>query len=165
MANTPSIVSMPTREMSVDFSKMEEGRSRFDEHMPIFSPPSIFQKIIAELVGTYILIFAGCGSALVDRDHPLWGLVLVALIYALGHVSRARFNPAVTIAFATVAKFPLVQVPIYVVTQLLGSTLACLTLRVLFHNQGDILPTLTQYKSATSDLEAIAWEYMWSCLR
>ncbi|CDP01061.1 unnamed protein product [Coffea canephora] len=118
----------------------------------------------------------GCGSALVDRITPLtivgigliWGLVIMALIYALGHVSGAHFNPAVTIAFGAASRLPLVQVEkflstcmaTYVVSQLIGSTLACLTLRVLFHGQHDILPTHTQYRSSTSDLEAIAREFI-----
>ena len=73
---------------------------------------------LAELVGTYIFTFMGCGSALVDRITPLtivgigliWGLVIMALIYALGHVSGAHFNPAVTIAFGAASRLPLVQV-------------------------------------------------------
>nr|GMD91265.1 nodulin-26-like [Ipomoea batatas] len=129
---------------------------------------SAFQKIIAELVGTYIFIFVGCGSALVDREKELttvgialaWGLPLMALIYTLGHVSGAHFNPAVTIAFGTSGRLPLVQVPMYVVCQLVGSTLACLTLKVLFNHQNDIKPTLTQYNTPTTDLEAITWEFL-----
>ncbi|XP_019175190.1 PREDICTED: nodulin-26-like [Ipomoea nil] len=129
---------------------------------------SAFQKIVAELVGTYIFIFVGCGSALVDREKELtmvgialaWGLPLMALIYTLGHVSGAHFNPAVTIAFGTSGRLPLLQVPMYVVCQLLGSTLACLTLKALFNRQNDIKPTLTQYNTPTTDLEAITWEFL-----
>lgn len=79
------------------------------------------KQILAELVGTYIFIFVGCGSALVDRERTLtivgialaWGLSLMALIYTLGHVSGAHFNPAVTIAFAAARKLPLMQVRTY----------------------------------------------------
>lgn len=52
------------------------------------------------------------------------------------------------------------QVPLYVLSQFLGSTLACLTLKVLFNDQADILPTLTHYSSSTTDLEAITWEFV-----
>lgn len=48
----------------------------------------------------------------------------------------------------------------YLLAQLLGATLASLTLRALFHDQGDIRVTTTQYKDSTSDLEAIAWEFI-----
>ncbi|PNX90727.1 aquaporin nip1-2, partial [Trifolium pratense] len=69
------------------------------------------QKLIAELVGTYFLIFVGCASIIVNKNNDnvvtlpgiaiVWGLALVVLIYSLGHISGAHFNPAVTIAFAT----------------------------------------------------------------
>lgn len=48
----------------------------------------------------------------------------------------------------------------YVLSQILGSTLACLTLKVLFNHQNNILPTLTQYSTPTTDLEAFLWEFI-----
>ncbi|KAJ6954562.1 hypothetical protein NC652_006101 [Populus alba x Populus x berolinensis] len=82
----------------------------------------------------------------------VWGAVLMAAIYALGHVSGAHFNPAVSIALAVVRKFSWKEV--------LGSTLASLTLRLLFHEQGNIQPVVNQYSDPTSDLEAIVWEFI-----
>ncbi|XP_027150092.1 nodulin-26-like [Coffea eugenioides] len=173
--DSPSIVGMnsPTRNSRDDLNMVEQAKETVKRIMlakkvPKLQSPSNYQKVISLLVGTYIFIFMGCGSALVDRITPLtivgigliWGLVIMALIYALGHVSGAHFNPAVTIAFGAASRLPLVQVAIYVVSQLIGSTLACLTLRVLFHGQHDILPTHTQYRSSTSDLESIAWEFI-----
>lgn len=88
------------------------------------------------------MIFVGCGVALVNDNNEkvitfpgvaiVWGLVVMVLIYSLGHVSGAHFNPAVTIAFATVKKFPWSQVPVYIASQLLGSTLAAFILRIVF---------------------------------
>ncbi|KAL9359316.1 hypothetical protein Peur_047439 [Populus x canadensis] len=129
---------------------------------------SNFQKIVAELMGTYILVFVGCGAALTDRVQRLnmlgiavvWGAVLMAAIYALGHVSGAHFNPAVSIALAVVRKFSWKEVPMYVLAQVLGSTLASLTLRMLFREQGNIQPIVNQYSDPTSDLEAIVWEFI-----
>lgn len=74
--------------------------------------------MIAEIFGTYIFVFAGCGAALVDREKTLTvvgsamvpGLALMAMIYAVGHVSGAHFNPAVTFAFAAARKLPFIQV-------------------------------------------------------
>ncbi|KAH8516075.1 hypothetical protein H0E87_004473 [Populus deltoides] len=129
---------------------------------------SNFQKIVAELMGTYILVFVGCGAALTDRVQRLnmlgiavvWGAVLMAAIYALGHVSGAHFNPAVSIALAVIRKFSWKEVPLYILAQVLGSTLASLTLRMLFREQGNIQPIVNQYSDPTSDLEAIVWEFI-----
>lgn len=72
------------------------------------------KQTVAELLGTYILIFVGCASTLTDKVLKLtmvgiamvWGGVLMALIYTVGHISGAHFNPAVTLAFATGRRFP-----------------------------------------------------------
>lgn len=69
-------------------------------------------------MGTYVLIFVGCASALINRIQNLtivgialvWGLVLMAMIYAVGHISGAHFNPAVTLAFAATRKLSWKQV-------------------------------------------------------
>lgn len=54
----------------------------------------------------------------------------------------------------------LLQVPMYVLSQLLSGIIACLTLRVLFNYQEDVIPMTTQYSDPTTDLEAIAWEFI-----
>ncbi|KAK9093122.1 hypothetical protein Syun_028033 [Stephania yunnanensis] len=106
-----------------------------------FSVPFL-QKLIAEVLGTYFVIFAGCASVVVNLSKDkvvtfpgiciVWGLVVMVMVYSVGHISGAHFNPAVTIAFATCGRFPWKQVPAYVSAQLLGSTLASVTLRLLF---------------------------------
>ncbi|XXG53030.1 hypothetical protein AAC387_Pa03g1203 [Persea americana] len=99
------------------------------------------QKLLAEVMGTYFMMFAGCGSVVVNLKMGtltvlgtciVWGLVVMAMVYSLGHVSGAHFNPAVTIAFATCKRFPWKQVPAYISAQVVGSTLASGTLRLLF---------------------------------
>ena len=75
---------------------------------------------MAEVLGTYFLIFAGCASVVVNVNNEkvvslpgisiVWGLAVMVLVYSVGHISGAHFNPAVTIAFATCKRFPLKQV-------------------------------------------------------
>ncbi|XP_052203569.1 nodulin-26-like [Diospyros lotus] len=179
MAQTPSleIISMSPKYNSPAQNYISEERKPPGSIHPAAAnactdSPTAFQKILAEVMGTYVLIFAGCGAALVDRVTRLtivgiamvWGLALMAVIYAVGHISGAHLNPAVTIAFAASKRLPLTQVPMYVLAQLLGATLACLTLRVLFNDQGDINPTVTQYSASTTDLQAIVWEFIISLI-
>ncbi|KAK7275768.1 hypothetical protein RIF29_16890 [Crotalaria pallida] len=128
--------------------------------------PSNIQKAIAEFVGTYILIFAGCGAALVNEKLSITivgiaivaGLALTVAIYSVGHVSGGHFNPAVTIGLAVVRKIQLKLVPIYVLCQFMAATLASLTLKLLYHDEVDIGVTVTQFTSSTSYLEALVWE-------
>ena len=75
---------------------------------------------MAEVLGTYFLIFAGCASVVVNVNNEkvvslpgismVWGLAVMVLVYSVGHISGAHFNPAVTIAFASCKRFPLKQV-------------------------------------------------------
>lgn len=77
-------------------------------------------QLIAEVLGTYFLIFAGCMSVVVNLNNDkvvglpgisiVWGLAVTVLVYSVGHISGAHFNPAVTLAFATCKRFPWKQV-------------------------------------------------------
>ncbi|KAI5384862.1 nodulin-26 [Lathyrus oleraceus] len=125
------------------------------------------QKLIAEVVGTYFLIFAGCASIIVNKNHDnvvtlpgiaiVWGLTLLVLIYSLGHISGAHFNPAVTIAFATTRRFPLIQVPAYILAQLLGGTLASGTLKLIFSGTHD---QFSGTLATGSNFQAFALEFI-----
>ncbi|CAN0873583.1 Probable aquaporin NIP-type [Linum grandiflorum] len=94
----------------------------------------MLQKIFAEIVGTYFVIFAGCGSVAINKTYGesvtfpgicvVWGLIVMVMVYSLGHISGAHFNPAVTITFAIFRKFPWKHVPLYMASQLLGSIMA-----------------------------------------
>lgn len=95
----------------------------------------------AELVGTYVLVTVGCGAIVVDTltgalTHLgialTFGLVIMVMIAATGHLSGAHFNPAVTLAFALTRHFPWRDVPLYLGAQLLGAAGGALTLRALF---------------------------------
>ena len=100
------------------------------------------KKYIAEFIGTFTLVFCGCGAMTInevtggDVSHVgigiTWGFVVIAMIYALGDISGAHLNPAVSIAFAYAKKFPWKEVPKYFVSQFLGALLASYTLKFLF---------------------------------
>jgi aquaporin NIP len=106
----------------------------------------LFKKVGAEMVGTFTLVFAGCGAVVTQRlsegalGHggvaATFGLAVMVMIYATGHISGAHFNPAVTVAFAAVGRFPWRQVPAYVLGQCAAALLAALCLAALFGNQG-----------------------------
>lgn len=95
---------------------------------------------LAEAVGTFALVFAACGAIAVDSvtgaiGHVgiaiAFGLVIAAMIYTVGHISGAHFNPAVTLAFAATHHFPWRRVPGYILAQSIGATAAALLLRWL----------------------------------
>ncbi|KAJ4881359.1 Aquaporin NIP3-1 [Raphanus sativus] len=131
---------------------IEEGGSGGDLGSSGFSRPllsvSFVQKLLGEFVGTFSLIFAGCAAIVVNDTYGkvvtlpgialVWGLTVMVMIYSIGHVSGAHFNPAVSIAFASSRKFPFKQVPGYIAAQVLGSTLASEALRLVFQLENNV---------------------------
>jgi aquaporin NIP len=107
----------------------------------------------AECIGTYALVTAGCGAIVVDRLTGslahfgvafTFGLIIMVMIAAAGHLSGAHFNPAVTLAFTFTRHFPWRDVPLYIGAQLLGAIGGALTLQLLFGtiaNLGATAPT------------------------
>lgn len=95
---------------------------------------NLFRKATAEFIGTFALVFSGCGSIMVIERFPqtlspyvvpvVFGLVVAAMIYALGHISGAHFNPAVTFAFTVVRHLPARQMIVYFFAQFLGGLFA-----------------------------------------
>jgi aquaporin Z len=122
---------------------------KLDKRVKRFAAPDI----IAEATGTFILVFAGTGAIMVNQisngavSHLgisfVFGAVVAALIYTLGHISGAHFNPAVTLAFWTSGFFPGHKVISYLLAQCIGATLASALLRLslgLVANMGATLP-------------------------
>lgn len=99
-------------------------------------------RLVAECFGTFCLVFAGTGAIAVDQTTGgavthvgiaiTFGLVVMAMIYALGDVSGAHLNPAVTIGFWVARRFSGRQVPGYVAAQLAGAFAASLLVLLLF---------------------------------
>lgn len=97
---------------------------------------------LAEFIGTFALVFAGCGAIVVNDffgnslGHVgiclVFGLVVMTMIYAVGNISGAHFNPAVTIGFACAGRLTRKEVPPYILSQIAGSLSASLLLSWLF---------------------------------
>lgn len=106
---------------------------------------SLWACALAEGLGTFGLVFAGCGAIMIDTlSHGqithvgvglVFGLIITVMIYAFGHISGAHFNPAVTLAFVVARHFPVRHLGVYWGAQIVGAILASMCLRWLF---GDV---------------------------
>jgi MIP family channel proteins len=99
---------------------------------------ALLRAAVAEAIGTFALVFAGAGAVMVDaKTHVLghvgvaiaFGLVIMAMIYAVGHISGAHFNGAVTFAFTLTRHFPWTSALAYWAAQLTGAVTAAAVLR------------------------------------
>jgi aquaporin NIP len=90
-------------------------------------------QYVAEFIGSFFLIFFGCGSMILAELNSsyngsfipvIWGGAVSIMIYAVGHISGAHFNPAVTLAFWSIKRFPTKRVFGYIASQILGALLA-----------------------------------------
>jgi aquaporin NIP len=119
--------------------------------------------LVAEAIGTFALVFAGCGAVMVDaKTHQLghvgvaiaFGLVIMFGIYAVGHISGAHFNPAVTFAFALTRHFPWSRTLAYWCAQLAGALIAAGLLRASLGNIAEVGATLP----SGSQGQSFVWE-------
>ena len=107
--------------------------------------PALARRCLAEALGTFALVFAGCGAIVVDSERggslgavgiaATFGLVIMAMIYATGHLSGAHINPAVTVAFTALRHFPVRDALAYVPAQLAGAIAAALLLRAVWDGE------------------------------
>lgn len=113
---------------------------------------SLRQKLVAEFLGTFALVFAGTGAIVINDvsggavTHVgialTFGLIVLAMIYTLGEISGAHLNPAVTVGFWLAGRFPLAQVFPYILIQTAGGLLASLVLKFLFRSHSTLGSTL-----------------------
>lgn len=109
-------------------------------------------RLLAEALGAFFLVFAGTGAIIVNDASAgavthvgislTFGLVVMTLVYALGDISGAHLNPAVTLAFFASRRFPLRRVPGYIGAQVAGALAASLLLRLMFPDHPTLGATL-----------------------
>jgi aquaporin Z len=93
---------------------------------------SLFKRSIAEMFGTFWLVFAGCGAVIITAGYPTlgigfigvalaFGLTVLTMAFALGHISGCHLNPAVSIGLVVGKRFPAKELPAYAIAQLVGA--------------------------------------------
>jgi len=106
------------------------------------------RKLAAEAIGTFWLTFGGCGSAVIAAGFPqvgigllgvsfAFGLTLLTMAYAIGHISGCHLNPAVTVGLAVGGRFPASQIVPYIVAQVVGAIVAAAVLYVIASGTAD----------------------------
>jgi aquaporin NIP len=124
------------------------------------------RKYLSEFIGTFAIVFCGTGAIIINEQTAgsithvgisiTFGLIVMVMIYAFGNISGAHFNPAVSIAFSVIKKFPIKQLLPYILSQLSGAILASFTLKCLFPSN--------QFLGATmpigSDLQSFLLEFI-----
>lgn len=111
------------------------------------------KKYTAELIGTFVLVFGGCGTAVLAGDHVGWlgvslafGLTLLTMAYAIGPISGCHINPAVTVGLWVSKKISFKDVPGYIIAQILGGILAAAVLLVILKGMpGGYDPSLSGF--------------------
>jgi aquaporin NIP len=118
--------------------------------------PELIRRAAAEGIGVFALVFAGCGAIVTEAQHPgtlgtvgiafVFGLVIMAMIYATGHLSGAHLNPAVTIAFVATRHFPRAEALAYLAAQVAGALAAAALLAAIWPSDpaalGTTVPTV-----------------------
>jgi glycerol uptake facilitator protein len=137
---------------------------------------SMAQKLAAEFLGTAFLVFVGVGSVpatlIVNGDAPFtmadlgmisfaFGTIVIATVYALGHISGNHINPAVTLGLAATGKFPWSQVPAYLAAQVAGAIAgATAILGVLGHKASDVGLGVAAYGNGVGAGQAFVAEFV-----
>ena len=111
--------------------------------------PPLARRALAEALAAFALVFAGCGAIIVNAERggsldavgisAVFGLVIMAMVYATGHLSGAHINPAVTLAFTASRHFPLREAAAYIPAQLAGAVAGALVLRLVWEGTPAVL--------------------------
>lgn len=103
---------------------------------------SLVGRAVAEFIGTFWLVFGGCGSALISAAYPelgigflgvafAFGLTVLTMAFAIGHISGCHLNPAISCGLVVGKRFPVKDLPAYVIAQVLGGIAAAGVLYII----------------------------------
>jgi aquaporin NIP len=119
------------------------------------------RKYIAEFIGTFALVFAGTGAIIINDISGgvithlgvglVFGLIIMTMIYALGEISGAHFNPAVSFGFWLAKRLPSKELLPFVISQILGAITASLILKSLFPQHESLGVTIPHLVSSSGD--------------
>ena len=109
------------------------------------SRPDLARRAAAEGLAAFALVFAGCGAIVANAQYGgtlgtvgialVFGLVIMVMVYATGHLSGAHINPAVTIAFTVTRHFPVRDAAAYIAAQIVGASIGALLLLAVWTDQ------------------------------
>ena len=133
--------------------------------------PDLPRRAAAEGVAAFVLVFAGCGAIVADAQYGaalgtvgialVFGLVIMAMVHATGHLSGAHINPAVTVAFTLTRHFPAREALAYIAAQLAGAVLAALALLAIWTDRPAELGATVPHVGAGS---AVVYELVMTAL-
>jgi len=126
---------------------------------------NLIKRCIAEFIGTFALVFFGCGSMILYELNPgaispdaipiIFGLIIAVMVYALGHISGAHFNPAVSVAFYQNKSISIQELSTYIPAQVVGAIGASSTHKFFFgndHSFGMTINKLTSYQGISFEI-------------
>jgi aquaporin NIP len=133
--------------------------------------PRLSRRALAEGLAAFALVFAGAGAVVADTAYDgalgtvgialVFGLIVMAMVYATGHLSGAHINPAVTMAFTLTRHFPTRDAAAYILAQLVGAVVAALVLLVLWPQQpaelGATVPSVAAWRALVYEVVLTAF--------
>lgn len=128
------------------------------------------RRLLAEFVGTFVLVFSGTGAIIINELYNgelshlgismVFGLAIASGVFAVRHISGAHFNPAISLALALIGRFRFREIPLYIGAQLSGALIASLILRGVFGNVaglGATIPSISLWKAFAIELALTAF--------
>lgn len=133
---------------------------------------SLMSRSMAEMIGTFWLVLGGCGAAVFAAGVPVvgigylgvalaFGLTVLTMAYAIGHISGCHLNPAVTVGLVAGGRFPAAEAPLYIVFQTIGAILAAFLILYVasdmgVHKEGQATFTLAANSLAVNGYDALS---------